>query len=70
MVLEFDHVRGDKGDNISAMTHLVDWQRIADEIAKCVVRCANCHKRRTAVQGGWLRAVVVQQVGHLPSKQA
>ena len=70
LVLEFDHVRGSKTENVTAMVHLADWSRIAAEIAKCVVRCANCHRRKTLAGLGYLRAVVVQQVGHLPSKQA
>jgi hypothetical protein len=31
-------------------------QRLAEELAKCDVRCANCHRRRTAVSLGWFRA--------------
>lgn len=52
IVLEFDHVRGDKRAPIS---HLLNraWPNVADEIGKCDVRCANCHRRRTASQFGW-----------------
>lgn len=70
LVLQFDHIRGMKAANVSTMIHLADWSRIAAEIAKCVVRCANCHHRKTATSLWWVRAVVAQQVGHLPSKQA
>ena len=29
------------------------WNAILVEIAKCDIRCANCHRRRTASQYGW-----------------
>jgi len=48
IVLEFDHVRGTKKSNIADMiTSLHSWPRIAEEINKCEVRCANCHRRKT-----------------------
>lgn len=31
----------------------LSWQDLKDEVAKCTVRCANCHRKRTAVQFGW-----------------
>ena len=47
-VLEFDHVRGKKDENISNLVREgCAWQRIVSEIAKCEVRCANCHRRKT-----------------------
>lgn len=49
VVLEFDHVRGEKVDNISRMLCSTrSLKVIQEEIAKCDVRCANCHRRRTA----------------------
>ena len=53
IVLEFDHVRGDKVDNVSRLTQSVSWSKVEEEIAKCDVRCANCHKRKTAKDFGW-----------------
>ena len=48
VVLEFDHLR-DKVRNVSAMANAAQpWEKIAAEIAKCDVVCANCHRRRTA----------------------
>jgi len=47
-VLDFDHVNGDKKYNVSKMiggSYL--WTTILKEIAKCEVRCANCHRKRT-----------------------
>jgi hypothetical protein len=29
------------------------WTTVENELAKCQVRCANCHRRRTAVQFDW-----------------
>jgi hypothetical protein len=55
IVLEFDHI--DQESKIAAISEMVRvqraWQVILDEIGKCEVRCANCHRRRTAVQAGW-----------------
>jgi hypothetical protein len=53
-VLDFDLTRGEKEGNISSMVgNGMNWQRIANEIAKCEIRCANCHRRKTARQCGW-----------------
>lgn len=55
-ILEFDHVHGQKVDEIS---HLLSqgygWPRIEAEIAKCEVRCANCHRIKTVERGGFWR---------------
>lgn len=58
-VLEFDHVRGNKAGNVSVMvSHGLAWARILEEIAKCEVRCANCHVLVTAERGGhWAHAL-------------
>lgn len=54
VVLEFDHVRGSKRYDVSTMARSGwSWRRILQEIAKCEIRCANCHRIRTAVQRGW-----------------
>lgn len=44
-VLEFDHVRGDKLGNVSHAVHRT-WseEKLLAEIAKCEVRCCNCHR--------------------------
>jgi len=56
VVLEFDHVRGKKVASVSLMVREVrSWALIEAEIAKCDVRCANCHRRVTARRAGWYR---------------
>lgn len=54
IVLDFDHVRGKKRFNVSAMISLYyDLAYIKAEIAKCEVRCANCHRIKTAREQSW-----------------
>ena len=48
IVLEFDHLR-DKVFNISEASKY-GFDRIKEEIDKCEVRCANCHRRKTYLQ--------------------
>jgi hypothetical protein len=59
VVLEFDHLR-DKSFDVAQSLPYRSWQSILDEIAKCEVVCANCHRRRTARRRGSLRAVLTQ----------
>lgn len=48
LVLDFDHMR----DKVAGVSRLLrnnaSWEDIELEIAKCEVRCANCHRRKTA----------------------
>lgn len=56
VVLEFDHVgeAGTKHFNISDATRLgYSMDKVIAEIAKCEVRCANCHRKKTYERGGW-----------------
>lgn len=56
IVLDFDHVIGEKRNSISAMIGGgTSVRSLQDEIAKCVVRCANCHRRKTAKENGSYR---------------
>jgi hypothetical protein len=59
MVLEFDHLR-DKLFGIARGVADRSLQALRYEMAKCEVGCANCHRRRTAIRGGFLRAAVAQ----------
>lgn len=46
--LDFDHVDGTKVAGLSVMAqNQVAWSKIEAEVAKCVVRCANCHRIKT-----------------------
>ena len=57
-VLDFDHLR-DKKANVSTLVQsAVSWESLAHEIAKCEVRCANCHRRRTARNRNYYRTRV------------
>jgi hypothetical protein len=48
VVLEFDHLRDKLKDIGYMVTAGFSWAAIELEIEKCEVRCANCHRRRTA----------------------
>lgn len=59
--LEFDHVRGIKSESIGTMLkHSEPWEAIETEIAKCEVRCANCHRIKTLERGKWWRSELVK----------
>lgn len=51
VVLDFDH-RGNKKYNISNMmsSSLI---KVKEEISKCDIRCANCHRIKTSKQFNW-----------------
>jgi hypothetical protein len=54
-VLDFDHL-GEKKALVSALVaYGASNARIDEEIARCAVRCANCHRRVTARRAGWSR---------------
>ena len=55
-VMEFDHVRGVKTGNVSEMViKCFSFKTIREEIEKCELVCANCHRIRT-----WMRRQFVQ----------
>lgn len=50
LVLQLDH-RDNKLDNVSSLLgNGYSWKTIEQEIAKCDVRCANCHMRKTQIE--------------------
>ena len=50
--LDFNHVRGDKKFNVS-QDPKVALQKLLDEIDKCEVLCANCHRIHTYENRHW-----------------
>lgn len=56
IVLEFDH-RGNKEYNVASMVSFSP-QRMQKEIDKCDVRCANCHRKKTARDFGFYKTRV------------
>ena len=58
-VLEFDHVDPDlKQYTMALLSRTVhSLEKLKREMAKCVVRCVNCHRRRTARQFGWVKGI-------------
>jgi hypothetical protein len=52
IVLEFDHIDADiKFKSISKMlSGHYSWQSVEEEIKKCQILCANCHRIKTYVQ--------------------
>lgn len=51
VALDFDHVRGQKVADVSALVaSCARWDVLREEIAKCEVVCANHHRMRTAAR--------------------
>lgn len=57
IVLDFDH----RKDKYLAVSDLIrrgrSWINVLREIEKCEVRCANCHRKKTAKQLKWTRSL-------------
>jgi hypothetical protein len=60
VVLELDHLdpstkdrKMNKYGRTAVNWRSLSWEALAAEVAKCEVVCANCHRRRTAVQFDW-----------------
>jgi hypothetical protein len=60
IVLELDHVRGKKNMMISQLVSFgYSWDAVEKEIKKCDVRCANCHRRKTAKDFNWYKNIII-----------
>jgi hypothetical protein len=56
-ILEFDHRDpAEKRMSVAALALNAGWATVSAEIEKCDVRCANCHRQRTARQFAWTKA--------------
>ena len=56
VVLEHDHVRGQKLSHVTRLMYQKKPLRVLFcEIAKCEVRCANCHRKKTSKANGSYR---------------
>jgi hypothetical protein len=53
IVLDLDHRDPAEKKFQPASLSVVAWDKLFAEVAKCDVRCANCHRRRTALQFGY-----------------
>lgn len=63
VVLDFDHRDpANKRTEVARVATRKPWPKVLEEIAKCDVRCASCHRRRTATQFAWRRARGVETV--------
>jgi hypothetical protein len=56
IVLDFDHQR-DKKKGVASMMESATTEALQEEILKCEVRCANCHRRKTAKDRGYFRYI-------------
>lgn len=56
--LDFDHVDpATKLDNVANLISQGKSTKVWEEIAKCQVLCANCHRVKTSKQFGWITAL-------------
>jgi hypothetical protein len=54
--LEFDHL-DNKSFGIAQRVGKVTTKRLMEEVAKCEVRCSNCHKIKTALAGDYYKYI-------------
>lgn len=46
-VMDFDHIQGEKFANVSVLRNSGVSKKVWQEIEKCEIVCANCHRQRT-----------------------
>jgi hypothetical protein len=47
-VMDFDHISDNKFKNVSSLVRRGSRKQVWEEVAKCELVCANCHRLRTA----------------------
>ena len=55
VVLEFDHIESKEIGICKAVNRGWSLKKLQNEISKCVVRCANDHRRKTAKDFNWYK---------------
>ena len=65
VVLDFDHI-GEKKSAVSALIASgASWERVESEIRQCEVRCANCHRIKTAA--AWINDALASENPNEPA---
>jgi hypothetical protein len=66
VVLDFDHVDPNhKRQTVSFLARSgYPWATVMAEVDKCQIRCANCHRRRTAIQFDWPKVAISRARAH------
>jgi hypothetical protein len=57
-VLEFDHVFCKTASVMRLARDGASLKRLNDEVARCELRCASCHRRRTFAEAGITRFAI------------
>lgn len=63
VVLDFDHIASKRFSIAVMFRHRHSVESIEDELQNCVVRCANCHRRRTAKQFNHWKSRLTNKIG-------
>lgn len=58
VVLEFHHNKGDKAGLVTKALRKGNLKGYLEEREKCIILCANCHRRVTAEQLGYYKDIV------------
>jgi len=60
LVLEFDHIENKKNSISKMYKNRYSLTAIDEELEKCVVRCANCHRRKTAQESNFWKIEMIK----------